>query len=113
MVCLTCFCSLCDHFHRYYIDGPAEYGNFMQHLSEMLAPNAVFAASTGHSPKLTTPSPERSEMKSRFEFFESLPDYGFKSVIDYEEVRTDKSESHMDLICFWCFVVTLTDFNCV
>ena len=106
-------CFLCDHFHRYYIDGPAEYGDFMQHLSEMLAPNAVFAASTGHAPKLTTPSPEHSEMKNRFEFFHSLPDYGFKSVIDYEEVRTDEMENNMEMICFCSFVVILIDFYCI
>ena len=85
----------------------------MQHLSEMMAPNAVFAASTGHAPKLTTPSPDRSEMKNRFEFFESLPDYGFKSVIDYEEVRTDEIETRMDFICLCSFVATLAEFYCV
>lgn len=67
----------------------------MEHLSEQLSPTAVFAASTGKAPTLRSPSPEHSEMRKRFEFFHSLPDYGFKSVVDYEEVRKKKK-----IFCF-------------
>ena len=79
--------NLFSSCNRYYIDGPAEYGDFMYHLSKLMSEHAVFAASTGESPSIRSPSPAHSTMRDRFDFFYSLPDYGFTSVIDYEEVR--------------------------
>lgn len=90
----------------------------MRHLSELLSPFAVFAASTGQAPRLRTPSPENSVMKSRFDFFHSLPDYGFKSVIDYEEVRDQEAHDRFPLcrcpLCMiWINSLFFLHFDCV
>lgn len=58
----------------------------MWHLSQLMSPNAVFVASMGEAPYIRSPSPRHSEMKDSYEYVKSLADYGFKSVIDYEEV---------------------------
>jgi hypothetical protein len=40
----------------------------------------------GEAPGLNWPSAKNSVMKNRFDFIKSLPKFGFKSVVDYEEV---------------------------
>jgi hypothetical protein len=75
------------YYYRYYVAGPAEYGDFTSLVAELISENGVFVAQMGEAPSLSWPSAENSVMKNRFDFIKSLPQYGFKSVVDYEEVR--------------------------
>ena len=43
-------------FRRYYVDGPADYGDFMYYLTALMSPDAVFVASVGEAPLLELPA---------------------------------------------------------
>lgn len=71
---------------RFYVDGLAEYGDFMYHLSNLMTDNAVLVAQVGDSPMLDDPATEMSVNRYRLKFINSLTTYGFESIVDYEEV---------------------------
>jgi hypothetical protein len=72
---------------RYYVAGPADYGDFTFLISQLISKSGVFVAQMGEAPGLDWPSANHSVMKNRFDFIKSLPKNGFKSIVDYEEVR--------------------------
>jgi hypothetical protein len=73
---------------RFYIDGPAEYGDFMALISELMSDTGVLVAQMGEAPSLGSPPTEVSEAQNRFKFIQRLPQFGFQSIVDYEEVGT-------------------------
>jgi hypothetical protein len=68
---------------RYYV----EYGDLISLVAKLISDNGVFVTQMGEAPSLSWPSAKNSVMKNRFDFINSMPQYGFKSVVDYEEVR--------------------------
>lgn len=71
---------------RYYVDGPAEYGDFVSLISNQISDRGVFVAQVGEAPALHWPTAEKSVIQNRFKFVNSLRESGFTSVVDYEEV---------------------------
>ncbi|KAG7357527.1 spermine/spermidine synthase domain containing protein [Nitzschia inconspicua] len=88
----------------YYVAGPAEYGDFTSLVSKMISDRGVFVAQMGQAPNLNLPSAKHSVMKNRFDFIESLPQFGFKSVVDYEE-------GHLGFSKPWQFVAAFRDYE--
>lgn len=72
---------------RYYVDGPADYGDFTSLISQLISNDGIVVAQVGGSPDLQSPAAKNSVMKNRYNFIKGLAQSGFKSIMDYEEVR--------------------------
>ncbi len=55
-------------------------------LSELLAPDGIFAAQMGDAPSLKTAANGNPNMQDRFNFIDGLHENGFVRIVDYEEV---------------------------
>jgi hypothetical protein len=84
-----------------FVDALYDGGHFLQSLPNALSDDGILMAQVGEAPDSVDCSAEDFGIdKGRVKFFESLVNFGFEHVRDYEEVREGSSRYCLAVVAY-------------